>query len=103
MEVIKKQSIESIIVPVRDRLQNLESLAEVSNLRFYVRKKSDDSAVQSDTVPALDDDEPFWCICPIDTTLEAFVPDEEYKLYIKYGIGAESPILGPIFFRVVSD
>lgn len=103
MEVIKKGSVESIIVAMGDRLENINDLGTVTNLRYFVHKKSDNSLVQPDSIPASDPDELMWAICTIDTTLSAYEVDMEYKLYVKYQAGSEAPILGPRNFRVVSD
>lgn len=103
MEVLIKGSIESILVALRDRLGNISDLAAVSNLRFDTKKKDDDSAVQTNQLIALDPDFPMTAICSIDTTLAGYVAGEEYKLYIKYTAGSESPLLGPRFFRVEAD
>jgi hypothetical protein len=103
MEAIKKGSIEALIVPLRDRLGNVVNLTSVSNLKFSTTLKDDDTAVQTDAGVALDGDNPMYALCEIDTTLAAYVEDEEYKLYIKYTDGTEAPVLGPVFFRVVSD
>lgn len=103
MEVLKKGTVESILVAMRDRLGNLSDLSTVSNPRFDVKKKSDGSAVQTNSVWTVDADFPMTAICPIDTTLAAYVAGEEYKLYVKYTAGSESPVKGPLFFRVEDD
>jgi len=103
MEAIKKGTVESLIVVLKDRLENLEDISAVGDMRFFVHKKEDDSLVQPDSVPAFDAEEPMWAICPIDTTLAAYEANKEYKLYVKYTAGSEAPVLGPENFRVVSD
>jgi len=103
MEVLKKGSIESLVVALRDRLGNVSTLATVTNLKFDTKKKSDNTAVQSNVNAALDADIPMSAICEIDTTLAGYVAGEEYKLYVKYAAGSEAPILGPRFFRVEDD
>lgn len=103
MEVLKKGSIESLLVAMRDRLGNINDLAAVTGLVFDTKKKSDGSAVQTGSVVALDPDYPMTAICPIDTTLAGYVGGEEYKLYIRYTAGSESPVKGPVFFRVEDD
>lgn len=103
MEVLKKGSIESLLVAMRDRLGNISDLTVVSTLRFDTRKKSDDSAVQTNSLVALDPEYPMTAICSIDTTLAGYVGGEEYKLYIKYTAGTEAPVKGPVFFRVEDD
>lgn len=103
MEVIKKGSVESLGVALRDRLGNVLTLASVTSLTFDVRAKSDNSVIQSNVTPLLDADYPMMALCGIDTTLSGYVGGDEYKLYLKYTTGSESPILGPRFFRVEDD
>jgi hypothetical protein len=103
MEVLKKGSIESLLVPLRDRLGNVTSLASVTNLKFDVKKKLDNSAIETNKNATMDVDVPMSAICEIDTTLSGYAISEEYKLYLKYTAGSESPILGPVFFRVEDD
>jgi hypothetical protein len=103
VEVLKKGTIESLLVPLRDRLGNVVDLSTVSGLLFDTKKKSDNSAAQSNVVVAIDGDFPMTAICQIDTSLAGYVGGEEYKLYLKYTAGTESPILGPIYFRVEDD
>lgn len=110
MEVIKKGSIESLIIPLKDRLNNVNTLATVTGLVFDTKKKSDNSSCETDKVVVLDPDNPMWAICEIDSTGSNYDPSDpdtgekgEYKLYIKYDVGSESPIIGPIFFRVEDD
>lgn len=110
MEVITKGSVEALIIPLRDRLNNVSNLNVVTNLVFDTRKKSDDSACETGKIVVLDSDNPMWAICEIDTTVAAYDPADEttgetgeYKLYVKYDAGTESPILGPIYFRVEDD
>lgn len=103
MEVIKKGSVESLLVPVRDRLGNITTLSGVTNLRFDTKKKSDNAACESNKLALLDPDYPMTAICEVDTSLVAYTSGEEFKLYLKYTAGSEAPILGPIFFRVEDD
>lgn len=103
MEVIKKGSIEPLLVALGDRLNNVTTLTAVASLVFDTKKKSDNTAIQSNSLAVVDADYPMTAICQIDTTQVGYDPYEEYKLYIKYTVGTESPILGPIFFRVEDD
>ena len=103
MEVLKKGTIESLLVALGDRLNNVTTLAPISTLVYDTKKKSDNSAVQTGQLAAVDPDYPMTAICLIDTTLAGYTAFEEFKLYIKYTSGSESPILGPIFFRVEDD
>lgn len=110
MEVIKKGSVESLVVPLKDRLNNIIDLNDVTGLVFDTKKKMDDSACETDKVVFIDADNLMWAICEIDTTVAAYDPADdttgetgEYKLYVKYTAGTEAPILGPRFFRVEDD
>jgi len=103
MEVLQKGTIEPIMVALRDRLENITDLALVTNPKFDVRRKSDDFACQTDAVWTTDSDFPMMAICLIDTTQAAYIAGEEYKLYLKYTSGSESPVKGPLFFRVEAD
>lgn len=106
MEVLKKGTIEPLMIPLRDRLNNVTSLLTVSNLFFDTKKKADNSAVQTNALITVDSDYPMIAICEIDTTLAGYdvTPDDaEFKLYIKYTTGTEAPLLGPIYFRVEDD
>jgi hypothetical protein len=106
VEVIKKGSVESLLVALGDRLNNVNSLADVTNLKFDTKKKSDNAAVESNKVIFLDVDYPMTAICQIDSTLSGYdvTPDDaEFKLYVKYTAGTEIPILGPLYFRVEDD
>jgi hypothetical protein len=103
MEVIKKGSIESLLVPLRDRLGNIQSLGDVTSLKFDTKAKADDADVEIDKIATFDVDLPMTAICPIDSTLAGYDAGQEYKLYLKYTAGSESPVLGPIKFRVEDD
>lgn len=103
MEVLTKGSIESLLVPVRDRLGNIDDLADVTNLKFDTKEKVTATAVQTNVNAVLDSDYPMTAICEIDTTLAGYVAGAEYHLYLKYVAGSESPILGPVPFRVEAD
>jgi hypothetical protein len=103
MEVIVKGSVEPLVVPLRDRLNNIEDLANVSDLKFDTKNKDTGDAVQSDVNCALDSDYPMYALCEIDTTLVGYAAGGDYHLYVKYVAGSEHPILGPVAFRVESD
>ena len=103
MEVLKKGTVEPLLVALRDRLGNIDDLSTVSNAKFDVKAKVDNAAVQTDSPWTVDPGSPMTAICLIDTTLSAYVPGDEYKLYLKYAAGSESPVLGPIEFRVEDD
>ena len=103
MEVLKKGTVQSLLVPLRDRLGNIEDLAIVTNLRFDTKLKADDTACETNKLVVLDVDHPMTAICEIDTTIVAYTAGQEFKLYLKYTAGSENPILGPVFFRVEDD
>lgn len=103
MESIKKGSVEALLVPLRDRLGNVDDLSTLTNLRFDTKKKEDDTAVQSDVAVVIDPAYPMTALCEITTTNALYVVDKEYCLYLKFTNGTESPVLGPVFFRVVGD
>lgn len=100
MEVLNKGSVESLLVPVRDRLGNIDDLADVTNLRFDTKKKDDLTTVQTNVTVVLDPEYPMTAVCQIDTSLAGYVEDEEYMLYLKYTAGTEAPILGGVHFRI---
>jgi hypothetical protein len=103
MEVLDKGTVEALIVALRDRLDNVTDLSTVSNRFFDVRRKEDDSPVQTNVAWTIDADFPMSAICEIDTTLPAYVAGDTYKLYLKYTSGSESPVKGPLYFRVEDD
>lgn len=103
MEVLKKGTVESLLVALRDRLNNISTLASVTDLKFDTRKKSDNSAIQTNVAVLLDSDWPMTAICQINTALTGYVGGDEYKLYLKWVAGSEAPIVGPLFFRVEDD
>ena len=103
MEVLEKGTIESLVVAVRDRLDSVTDLSTVNNRFFDVRKKSDDSAVQTNIPWTVDANFPMSAICEIDTTLSGYVAGDTYKLYLKYTSGSENPVKGPLEFRVEED
>lgn len=103
MEVITKGSVEPLMVALRDRLDNIETLDDVSGKLYDVKKKSDDSNVHLGQVWFIDEDFPMYAICMIDTTLAAYTPGDEYKLYVKWTEGSSEVVKGPLFFRVESD
>ena len=102
-EVLQKGTVESLVVAMRDRLENVTDLSLLTNKFFDVKKKSDGSSVQSSVPWVVDPDFPMEAICEIDTTLSGYVGGEYYKLYLRYSSGSESPVKGPLVFRVEDD
>lgn len=103
MEVLKKGTVESLLIAMRDRLEVLTDLDDVTNRLFDVRRKDDNSAVVNNAVWFTHATKPMTGIFTIDTTLAGFVAGEEYKLYIKFTSGVDIVVKGPIFFRVEDD
>ena len=103
MEVITKGSVEPLMVALRDRLGNIETLDDVTGKLFDVKKKSDDSNVHLNQVWFIDDDFPMYALCMIDTTVAAYTPGDEYKLYVKWTEGSAQVVKGPLYFRVELD
>lgn len=102
-EVLQKGTIEPLLIALRDRLGNLTDLSTVSSPFFDVKRQSDNTVIQSNQVWTVDPDYPMTAICLIDTSLAAYTAGETYKLYLKYAAGSESPLKGPIIFRVEDD
>jgi hypothetical protein len=99
MEVLKKGTVEPLLVNLRDALENITDLTTVTNLRFDVVDKDGNVDINNQACSS----EGMVAICLIDTTPGAFVAGEQYNLYLKYTDGSASPILGPIRFRIESD
>lgn len=97
MEVIKKGSVEPLLVSLRDRLENILTLATVTGLVFDVKSKDEATTVQSNVATTFKD---MTVICLITTTLAGYVAGSEYNLYLKFSAGSESPVLGPVKFRI---
>lgn len=103
MEVLTKGTVEVLIVPLRDRLSNIDSLDVVGGKLFDIDRKSDDESVVANGVWFTDVDHPMYALCNIDTTLSDFTPGDEYKLTIKWTSGSEQVKKGPFYFRVEDD
>lgn len=103
MEVITKGSVEPLMVALRDRLNNVDDLTVVSGKLYSVKKKSDDSAVQTNQTWVVDPDFPMYALCMIDTTLAAYTPGDTYKLYVKWDESGSQVVKGPLYFNVESD
>jgi hypothetical protein len=99
MEVLKKGSIEPILVSLRDALENITDLSTVTNLRFDVK----DSAGNTEITNQAATYEGMTAICLIDTTAVGLTAGEPYRLYLKFTDGSQAPILGPITFRIEDD
>jgi hypothetical protein len=95
MEVLVKNTVEPLIVDMRDRLETITSMASVSNLRFDVKDK-DGNTELANGIPSVSG---MKVICPIDTTGAGWLEDE-YHLYIKFQDGSMSPVLFAGKFRL---
>ena len=103
MEVLKKGTIEPLMVALRDRLENIQDLSTITNPKFSTKKKSDNSAAETNKTLSVDSDFPMVALCLIDTTVAAYVGGETYKLYLTWEDGSQVPLKGPIEFRVEDD
>lgn len=103
MEVLHKGTVEALMVALRDRLGNINTLEDVDGKLFDVKRKTDDVMVTANQIWFIDPDYPMYAICVIDTTLANFTPGDDYKLYLKWASGAETVVKGPMYFRVESD
>ena len=83
-EVLKKGSVEPLLIGMRDRLDNINTLDDVVGRLFDVRRKSDNVDVQTNGVWTVDPDHPMTVICVIDTTLVNYTPGDRYKVYLKF-------------------
>lgn len=97
MEVLVKNTVEPLIVDLRDRLEHISDLATVTNLRFDVKDKDGNAAV-SNQVPAT---EGMKMICTIDTTGVGWTEDE-YHIYVGFQDGSTHPYLFAGKFRLTN-
>lgn len=95
MEVLMKNTIEPVVINLRDRLQGLTDMATVSNLKFDVKDKDGNLQV-TDGIPTTNG---MKVICLIDTTGVGWTEDE-YHVFIKYTDGSSSPYLFAGKFRL---
>lgn len=93
---INKGTVEEIVVDVVDLLNNLTTLTGTSPT-FKVYANGILAAVQTGT-PTISS---LRALCLIDTTLAGYVPGE-YNLYVGFTNVPETPLLGPVKFRVNS-
>lgn len=103
MEVLSKGTVEPILVATRDRLENLVTLNDVTNLQFDVKRASDGLIVQSNITALVDIDLPMTAICLIDTTIADYEVGDTYHLYLHWDAGSEHPRSNPLKFRVEDD
>jgi len=92
-------SKEYMIVDVRDRLGNIDTLDGVP---ITFRVLDDEGGERLSWTVGVngnpsDPDQKMKAMCLIDTT--SWTPDE-YDLFVKLDVGVESPILGPFRFVV---
>lgn len=93
---LNKGTIEEVVVDVVDLLENLATLSGTSPL-FKVYKPDETDPIQTGT-PTVDG---LRALCLIDTTPDDYTPGE-YDLYISFVTAPETPLLGPVKFRLNS-
>jgi hypothetical protein len=96
--VLNKGTIEPVIVSMRDKLENIDDMATVTNLRFDVK----DSAGVTEILNGVPSTSGMRVICVIDTTGVGWTTDE-YRLYLKFTDGVTNPELLVGKFRVEDD
>jgi hypothetical protein len=97
MEVLVKNTVEPLIVDMRDRLESISDLATVTNLRFDVKDK-DGNAQVTNGIPTPNG---MKAICVIDSTGVGWTEDE-YHVYIKFQDGSTTPYLFAGKFRLTN-
>lgn len=104
MEVLSKGTIQSLLIALGDKLNNVNDLStDVTDMKFEVRRKSDDVVCETNKTVLFDSDYPMTAICEIDTTLGGYVAGDTYKIYLSYVSGSEHPKLDAARFRVEND
>lgn len=96
--VLNKGTIEPVIISMRDKLETVDDMADVTNLRFDVK----DSAGNAEVTNGLPTTAGMKVICVIDTTGAGWTTDE-YRLYLKFTDGSTNPELLVGKFRVEDD
>jgi len=103
LEVLKKGTVEPILIHLRDRLEGIDDLStDVTNPRFDVVDSADVVKI-SNGVPTFIIGHPMIAVCLIDTTTGGGWPNDEYRLYFKYSDGSSNPVLYAGKFRVEDD
>jgi len=102
VDILKKNTVEPVLVSLRDRLQNITDLSTVTTPRFDVRDSADVLKI-TNGIPTFDADHPMTAICLIDTSTGGGWASDEYRLYFKYTDGSSMPILFAGKFRVEDD
>jgi hypothetical protein len=104
MEILKKNTVEPLVVDMRDRLTTITNMSTVTNLRFDVIGK--DPVTEADVVKisnGVPTTNGMKVICVIDTSTGGGWASAEYRVYIKFTDGSTSPILFAGKFRVEDD
>jgi hypothetical protein len=90
-------TVEHFLVTIGDRLENVTGLGPL-NPTFSVYDPDD--ALKQTNVPA--DVEGMIAKCLVDTTAGGNWASNIYRLYLKLSASPETPILGPVTFKVES-
>jgi hypothetical protein len=93
-----KGTIETLLVPIEDDLENFATLAG-SNPLFDVKTRQGTSMITDATV-TFDGGEPLLARCLVNTNVPILWPAGKYFLYIKFTSVPDAPILGPLEFHV---
>lgn len=103
LEVLKKGTVEPLLVHLRDRLEGIDDLStDVTNPRFDVIDSLDVVKI-ANGVPTFIVGHPMIAVCTIDTTSGGGWASDEYRLYFKYDDGSSQPVLLVGKFRVEDD
>lgn len=89
---------EYILVTIGDRLEDVLDLGPLSpTFSVYA---PDDTPKMSNVAAEVDTDNTLILKCLVDTTLGGNWASNVYRLYAKLTAGVETPILGPVPFKV---
>lgn len=98
MESIAIGSQEEMLVDVGDLLGNVSDLT-ATNPRYDVKNKTNNFMMQNQ-VALVDSVNKMRLHCLIDTVTGGLWPSGRYLLYVRFTAAPESPVLGPIEFKV---
>lgn len=98
MESVTIGSKEDLIVDVRDTLKNVNDLTTTTP-RYDVKDKTGGYKMQN-AVAVVDPVNKMRLHCLIDTTTPVNWPAGKYDLYVRFTSAPETPLLGPMEFKV---
>lgn len=98
MESITIGSKEDLIVDVKDTLENVSDLT-TTNPRYDVKNKAG-NFMMTDQIAVVDPINKMRLLCFIDTVTGGLWPSGRYDLYVRFTNTPETPVLGPLEFRV---